>query len=87
MGMAFGISPDDVYIVASRRGIILSEEQAAEWFEDIDGDQAEDAALYADDMDEQTDLALANIESQLEEQGRFGSTKPKPVVSPSRSKK
>lgn len=65
MSMAFGISSDDVLAVASRRGVPITDEEAERWLEALDTDLVEDAALYGNDLDTQTDYALDEIERQL----------------------
>ena len=70
-GMAFGISSDDVIAVALRRGKPLNDEQAEAWFDDLDHDEIEGAALEGVDLDEQTDLAFDEIERQLVAQGKL----------------
>lgn len=65
MGMAFGISEEDVVNVAARAGQALSHARASEIFGELDGDLVEDAALYFDDMDEQTDAAYDEIRRQV----------------------
>lgn len=65
MSMAFGISSDDVLVVAARRGTPITDEEAERWFEELDASLVEDAALYGNDMDEQTNYALDEIERQL----------------------
>ena len=71
MGMGFGITVDDVLAVALRRGVHLSDVDADQWFEEIDEDLVEYAAMQANDMDDQTELAHAEIEKQLVELGCF----------------
>lgn len=66
---AFGISEDDIIAVAMRRGVDMDDSQASEWFEKLDHGLIEVAALQADDMDEQTNLAFEAIDSQLDELG------------------
>jgi hypothetical protein len=65
MGMAFGISEDDVLAVALNAGQPMTEAKASEAFDQIDGDEVEEAALYFDDMDEQTGAAHEEIRRQL----------------------
>jgi ribosomal protein L12E/L44/L45/RPP1/RPP2 len=69
MGMGFGISDDDIIAVALNRGVIFDDTRASALFRDLDHDSIEDAALQADDMDEQTTLAFAEIDRQLDEMG------------------
>ena len=71
MSMAFGIGSDDVIAVALRRGQPLSDEQAEAWFDDLDQEAVEEAALEGSDLDEQTDLAFDEIERQLVSQGKL----------------
>lgn len=72
MGMAFGISEDDVLAVAMQAGQILSEARASEIFDELDEDLVEDAALYFDEMDEQTNAAHDEIRRQVIDLG-YGS--------------
>ena len=71
MGMAFGISSDDVLLVAHRTGLNVSDEQAQEWFDGLDHDAVEKSALYGQDMDQQIDYALDEIQRQLEDLGHL----------------
>lgn len=71
MGMAFGISSDDVLLVAHRNGLNISDEQAQEWFDGLDHDAVEKSALYGQGMDQQTDYALDEVQRQLEDQGHI----------------
>lgn len=73
MGNAFGISVDDVLIVAKNHGVSITEEQAQDWFDELDHDAVEGAALYENDLDAQTDLAHEEIFLQLV---RLGHIKP-----------
>ena len=75
MGTAFGFSEDDILSVAQRRGMEMSEEQASKWFDRLNHDAIEMAALEGLEMDEQTDLAMDAIESQLDELGCFDAKK------------
>lgn len=75
MGMGFGISEDDVIVAAGRRGLKLTDDEASKWFDELNHDAIECIALEADDMDEQTDLAISAIESQLDELGCFDAIK------------
>ena len=67
MAMGFGISEDDILAVALRRGVAMDERRAAVWFDQVNHDAIEAAALQADDMDEQTDLAFNEIDRQLDD--------------------
>lgn len=69
MGMAFGISSDDVLAVALKRGVKMTDAQAEKWFDQLDADEVEEAALHGDDMDEQTEYAYQNIDEQLDALG------------------
>jgi hypothetical protein len=70
MGMAFGISVDDVAAVLAKHGAVqASEDELNNLFDSIDGDRVEKAALYGNDMDEQTTYAHAEIAVQLKEHG------------------
>lgn len=65
----FGISEDDILAVALVRGLTLTDQQASDWFDEIDTARVEAAAMDADDLDEQTELAHAEIDRQLDELG------------------
>lgn len=70
MGMAFGVTIDDVAAVLARNGQAKrSDEELDELLDNLDVDRIERDALYGDDMDQQTDYAYASIEAQLKEQG------------------
>ena len=71
MGIAFEITPDDAFLVLLRHGLAKSVDDliVQQAFELLDGDAIEAAALQGDDLDEQTDCALAAIEACLVEEG------------------
>lgn len=69
MSMAFEISSDDIVAVALRRDVKISYDRAKDLFNDLDMDAIEDEALQADNMDDQTELAFAEIDRQLSELG------------------
>jgi hypothetical protein len=70
MGMAFGISVDDVALVLASHGVsLITEDELNNLFESLDGDIIEHAALAGNDMDEQTSYAHAEIASQLRDRG------------------
>ena len=69
MAMGFGISEDDIIAVALLRGVVMDDDRASAWFDRINHDAVEAAALQADDMDEQTDLAFNEIDRQLDDLG------------------
>lgn len=70
MGMAFGISVDDVATVLEKHGVTqITEDELINLFEALDGDIIEHAALEGVDMDEQTEYAHAEIASQLKDRG------------------
>jgi hypothetical protein len=70
MGMAFGISVDDVASVMANHGVTqITEDELINLFESLDGDIIEHAALAGNDMDEQTSYAHAEIASQLKDRG------------------
>lgn len=64
MNTGFEITVDDVATVLDRMGLV---EDAEEYFEQIDHDRVEAAALYGNDMDEQTAYAYDEIEIQINE--------------------
>lgn len=72
MGMAFGISEDDVQAIVSRAGIEISDARASEILGMLNHDLVEAAALHFDDMDEQTESAYDEIRRQMGELGLFG---------------
>lgn len=70
MGMAFGVSVDDVAAVLKRHGSApATEAELDNLFSSLDEERIEQAALYGNDMDEQTDYAQAEIAVQLKEHG------------------
>lgn len=70
MGMAFGISVDDVALVLASHGVsLITDDELNNLFESLDGDIIEHAALAGNDMDEQTAYAHAEIASQLKDRG------------------
>lgn len=70
MGMAFGISVDDVASVMASHGVTqITEDELTNLFESLDGDIIEHAALAGTDLDEQTSYAHAEIASQLKDRG------------------
>jgi hypothetical protein len=70
MGLAFGISVDDVASVLASCGVSqITEDELNNLFESLDQDRVEKAALAGDDMDEQTHYAHAEIAVQLKEHG------------------
>jgi hypothetical protein len=75
MSMAFGITELDVLAVLERCGFNGIRESDPRFIAAMDLVSMEDyriekAALYGDDMDEQTDYALQEIETILREDGR-----------------
>lgn len=71
MSMAFGISEEDILAVAANAGQPMPEAKASDVFDQIDADEVEKAALYFDDMDEQTGAAHEEIRRQLVELGHL----------------
>lgn len=70
MGLAFGISVDDVAAVLASHGVSqITEDELNNLFESLDEVRVEKAALYGNDMDEQTNYAHAEIAVQLKEHG------------------
>lgn len=70
MGMAFGITIDDVAAVLERNGQAKrSDKELDALLENLDVDRIERDALYGNDMEQQTDYAYDSIEEQLKEQG------------------
>lgn len=70
--LAFQISEEDVMNVLARMGrqdMAADEDAVARVFGAIDGGAVEKAALYGDDMDEQTGYAMDEIEKQIQEGG------------------
>lgn len=66
MSFAFGVSEDDVLAVAMNHGVRLTQAQCATLLESLDVDDIESAALYEDDLDEQTNAAHAAIWEQIQ---------------------
>jgi len=67
MSMAFEITTDDVEIVIDRHNLEIPTGADIETlFDRLDTDAIEHEALRGDSMDEQTDLAHAEILKQLE---------------------
>lgn len=64
MCTAFEITTDDVEIVLRRMG---RTDDPDEIFDQLDCGAIEKAALYGDDMDEQTRYAYEEIETQIKE--------------------
>ena len=66
MGMAFGISGEDVVNVLLQQGVQVDDDAAQTLLDDHLNDGAiESAALQVTDFEEQTDAAYAEILSQL----------------------
>lgn len=65
MGYAFEITTEDVLTVMQQLGIEGGEEKAEEFFNELDTGAVEKAALYGDDMDEQTEYAYKEIREQI----------------------
>lgn len=71
MGLHFSITPDDVSIVLLKNGRTADEEIANKLFALVDQDAVTNAATRGEGIDEQTSLALAEIESQLKAGGHL----------------
>jgi hypothetical protein len=69
MNNAFEITPIDIQTVFKAHGKELDDNTASDILLDIDADTVEDAALKANEMEQQTKYALEEIERQLFEQG------------------
>lgn len=67
MSNAWETTNDDVKIVLDRHNVKVSEERLNEIGDMLNMDEIESAALYGDDMDEQTERAYEEIEKQLKE--------------------
>lgn len=65
MTNAFEITPEDVVNVMRKHGKNISEAEAEVLFSALDLGEIESAALYGDDLDEQTALAYDEIARQL----------------------
>ncbi len=67
MSLAFGVSEEDVAtVLALSFGMRqLDDDTIADYFDHIDGDEVEKAALYGNSMDEQTEYAYNDIARQL----------------------
>ena len=68
MNTAWETTVEDVETVLNAHGLDLD---AEEIHEELDKDAVEDAALYADEMEEQSRLALQEIEFQLRQKGHI----------------
>lgn len=86
MGMAFGISEDDIENVLRRNWAKVDaqgesfEKMAERLFNEIDHDRVESAALDSgDDLGEQTDGAYQEIETILVEMGIMKAPAPQPA--------
>ncbi len=62
---AFEIITEDLLNVIEQQGRTATQEQVQEMFEEIDFDAVTEAALFYDDMEEQTRSAYEEIEIQL----------------------
>lgn len=68
MGLAFGITEDDVANVLRSHGISVSEEQVSDLFFELDDGAVESAALNSGhDLDDQTEGAYQEIWRQLQD--------------------
>lgn len=67
---AFEIIIDDLLNIIDQQGRTATQEQAQEMFEEIDFDAVTEAALFYDDMEEQTRAAYEEIETQLRDKIR-----------------
>lgn len=68
MGLAFGITEDDVANVLRSHGISVSDEQVSDLFFELDDGAVETAALNSgDDLDDQTEGAYQEIWRQLQD--------------------
>ena len=65
MSHFFEVTTDDIVIVAARLGKALSVEQAADILDELDILDAQNAAKYANELDEQTSLVYEEIRKQL----------------------
>lgn len=65
MSMAFEITQEDVENVLQQHGVAFTEQEAQELFDELDHGSVEQAALYGNDMDEQTNYAYVEIWNQL----------------------
>lgn len=69
MNTAFEVTPDDVANVLNAHNI---DKDADDIHGQLDHDALEEAALWGDDIDEQTNYACQEIEKQLKEMGILG---------------
>jgi hypothetical protein len=74
MQNAFEITPDDVLVVLLKHQLVsdIDDPLIEECFNALDFDAIVASALDGDDIDEQTNYALAAIESDLITQGLIG---------------
>jgi len=72
MNLAFGITIEDLENVLHTHGSNIKNNSIIEIiFEELDMQKIEKAALYANEMEDQTTLAYAEIESQLKDLGHL----------------
>lgn len=69
VSMAFEATADDVFAVLRNAGIEKSIDECEKLVELLDLADIEQAALYADDLDEQTEFAHQEIHDQLVHHG------------------
>jgi HSP90 family molecular chaperone len=68
MNTAFEITVEDIQsALFSKKEIEISDEQANDFYQNIDTDEVERSALFGNDMEEQTEFAFQSIIEQLEE--------------------
>jgi hypothetical protein len=67
MSTAFEITVDDVLNVVHKMGKKIDGDKADAIFDNLDQFKVEEAALYGNDMEEQTNYAYKEIERQITE--------------------
>lgn len=73
---AFEITQEDVNTVLSAHNIVKTPKERERIFDDLDCGEIEGAALYGDEMEEQTNYAYQEIENQLKAEGILPSMTP-----------
>lgn len=67
--MAFEVTADDVFVVLSAAGVDTTLDACESVIDTLDLADVEQAALYGDDLDEQTEFAHQEIRDQLVHRG------------------
>jgi hypothetical protein len=68
MDIAFEITVEDIQTALfSKKQIDINDEQANDFYQNLNIDEIERSALFGNDIDEQTEFAFQSIVEQLEE--------------------